>query len=150
MVQLYKMLSGRITSVIRSSRAFINVCTASKHTIDYSKVPKINELDLSEQFVRGGGPGGSAVNKNANCVVLTHVPSGDFIIHISFYLGLVYSSWLWYVQHIDTVYFHPHRIVILVRGFMWGFYYITHFHVIIVTVHSNKNLLFYIISVDKK
>lgn len=82
MAQLYKMLSGRITSVIRSSRVFINVCTASKHTIDYSKVPQISELDLSEQFVRGGGPGGSAVNKNANCVVLTHVPSGDFVIHI--------------------------------------------------------------------
>ncbi|CAH2086163.1 unnamed protein product [Euphydryas editha] len=78
------MLSGRISFVIQSSRAFINICTASKHTIDYSRVPKINENDLSEQFVRGGGPGGSAVNKNANCVVLTHVPSGIVVkCHIS-------------------------------------------------------------------
>ncbi|XP_047021870.1 mitochondrial translation release factor in rescue [Helicoverpa zea] len=57
------------------SRVFI----ALKHTIDYSKVPKINENELSEQFVRGGGPGGSAVNKNANCVVLTHIPTGTVI-----------------------------------------------------------------------
>ncbi|XP_072944136.1 mitochondrial translation release factor in rescue [Epargyreus clarus] len=57
---------------------------AYKHTIDYSKVPKINENDLSEQFVRGGGPGGSAVNKNANCVVLTHVPTGTVVkCHLS-------------------------------------------------------------------
>ncbi|XP_045485922.1 mitochondrial translation release factor in rescue [Pieris rapae] len=52
------------------------VCCASKHTLDFSKVPKIHEHELSEQFVRGSGPGGSAVNKNANCVVLTHIPSG--------------------------------------------------------------------------
>ncbi|XP_045491332.1 mitochondrial translation release factor in rescue [Colias croceus] len=57
-------------------RTQLSIPVALKHTIDYSKVPKINENDLSEQFVRGGGPGGSAVNKNANCVVLTHVPSG--------------------------------------------------------------------------
>ncbi|CAH2073416.1 unnamed protein product, partial [Iphiclides podalirius] len=55
-----------------------------KHTIDYSRVPKINESDLVEQFVRGGGPGGSAVNKNANCVVLTHSPTGTVVkCHIS-------------------------------------------------------------------
>ncbi|XP_041977771.1 mitochondrial translation release factor in rescue [Aricia agestis] len=50
-----------------------------KHTIDYSKVPKINECDLTEQFIRGSGPGGSAVNKNSNCVVLTHIPTGTVI-----------------------------------------------------------------------
>lgn len=58
-----------------------NVLAALKHTIDYSKLPKINECDLSEQFVRGSGPGGSAVNKNANCVVLTHIPSGKCYIN---------------------------------------------------------------------
>ncbi|XP_063821975.1 mitochondrial translation release factor in rescue [Ostrinia nubilalis] len=57
---------------------------ALKHTIDYSRVPKVNEHELSEQFVRGGGPGGSAVNKNANCVVLTHIPTGTVVkCHIS-------------------------------------------------------------------
>lgn len=56
--------------------------TVLKHTIDYSRVPKINEHELSEQFVRGGGPGGSAVNKNANCVVLTHIPTGNRTVKI--------------------------------------------------------------------
>ncbi|CAB3228688.1 unnamed protein product [Arctia plantaginis] len=63
---------------------FSRVCVAFKHTIDYSKVPKINECDLTENFVRGSGPGGSAVNKNSNCVVLTHIPSGTVVkCHIS-------------------------------------------------------------------
>lgn len=53
------------------------MCVAFKHTLDYSKVPKVNESDLTEQFIRGSGPGGSAVNKNSNCVVLTHVPTGN-------------------------------------------------------------------------
>lgn len=57
---------------------------ALKHTVDYSRVPQLNELDLSERFVAGSGPGGSAVNKNSNCVVLTHNPTGeiDIIIYI--------------------------------------------------------------------
>lgn len=29
--------------------------------IDHSKVPKLNEADLEEKFVRGDGPGGQAV-----------------------------------------------------------------------------------------
>ncbi|XP_075969872.1 mitochondrial translation release factor in rescue-like isoform X2 [Anticarsia gemmatalis] len=63
---------------------YSRLCTALKHTIDFSKVPKINEFDLTENFVRGSGPGGSAVNKNANCVVLTHVPTGTVVkCHIS-------------------------------------------------------------------
>lgn len=57
---------------------------AWKHTLDYSKVPKISEHDLTERFVRGSGPGGSAVNKNSNCVVLTHLPTGTVVkCHIS-------------------------------------------------------------------
>lgn len=56
-----------------------SVAFAYKHTIDHSKVPKLNELDLSEQFIRGSGPGGSAVNKNSNCVVLTHNPTGKYV-----------------------------------------------------------------------
>lgn len=52
---------------------------AHKHTIDYTKVPKLDENDLSEKFVAGSGPGGSAVNKNSNCVVLTHNPTGELM-----------------------------------------------------------------------
>ncbi|KAJ6633248.1 Mitochondrial translation release factor in rescue [Pseudolycoriella hygida] len=44
--------------------------------IDFSRVPKLNDDDLEEQFVRGSGPGGQAVNKTANCVIIKHKPSG--------------------------------------------------------------------------
>ncbi|XP_023934633.1 mitochondrial translation release factor in rescue [Bicyclus anynana] len=68
----------------RSLAPILSTHIASKHTVDYSQLPKINESDLAEQFVRGSGPGGSAVNKNANCVVLTHIPTGTVIkCHIS-------------------------------------------------------------------
>lgn len=67
--------------VLRLSGASCSrICVALKHTIDYSKVPKINEFDLTETFVRGSGPGGSAVNKNSNCVVLTHIPTGKTVL----------------------------------------------------------------------
>lgn len=54
----------------------------TKITIDYSRVPKIIEDELDEQFVRGSGPGGQAVNKTANCVVLKHKPTGIVTIRI--------------------------------------------------------------------
>lgn len=44
--------------------------------IDYSKVPALNEKDLTEQFIRGSGPGGQAVSKTNNCCMLLHVPTG--------------------------------------------------------------------------
>lgn len=47
--------------------------------IDYSRVPVLNENDLDEQFVRGSGPGGQAVNKTSNCVVLRHKPTNIII-----------------------------------------------------------------------
>ncbi|XP_029048876.1 mitochondrial translation release factor in rescue [Osmia bicornis bicornis] len=47
-----------------------------KRFLDYSKVPKLEEHDLKEQFVRGSGPGGQATNKTCNAVVLKHIPTG--------------------------------------------------------------------------
>lgn len=44
--------------------------------IDYSQVPILDEKDLQEQFVRGGGPGGAKVNSQSNCIVLKHKPTG--------------------------------------------------------------------------
>ncbi|XP_071092581.1 mitochondrial translation release factor in rescue-like [Haliotis cracherodii] len=38
--------------------------------------PVVDEDELEEQHVRGSGPGGQAVNKTANCVVLKHLPTG--------------------------------------------------------------------------
>lgn len=47
-----------------------------KSKLDYSKVPQLDENDLTEQFVRGHGPGGQAVARTNNAVVLKHKPTG--------------------------------------------------------------------------
>jgi len=57
----------------------------NKNKIDLSKVPVIEEKELSEQFVHGSGPGGQNVNKLSNCVVLKHLPTGKPFIR-SIYL----------------------------------------------------------------
>lgn len=56
----------------------LNVCAilCRKYDLDYSKVPKLDEAELKEQFVNGWGPGGQSVNKTMNCVVLIHKPLG--------------------------------------------------------------------------
>lgn len=36
----------------------------------------LNEDDIVETFVRGGGPGGQKINKTASCVMLKHIPTG--------------------------------------------------------------------------
>lgn len=40
------------------------------------KYPPIDESDLEEKFIRGGGPGGQAVATTNNCVFLRHKPTG--------------------------------------------------------------------------
>jgi protein subunit release factor B len=47
-----------------------------KDKLDYSRVPEVREDDLEEQFIHGSGPGGQAVNKAHNCVLLKHLPTG--------------------------------------------------------------------------
>lgn len=47
-----------------------------KRYLDYSNVPKLDEADLEEQFIRGSGPGGQATNKTSNAVLLKHKPTG--------------------------------------------------------------------------
>lgn len=39
----------------------------------------IDEADLEEAFLRGGGPGGQKINKTSVVVSLTHVPSGTTV-----------------------------------------------------------------------
>lgn len=58
-----------------SCRFHIQHCLFSKK-IDFSKVPVLSEEEIEEDFVKGSGPGGQAVNKTSNCVVLKHIPSG--------------------------------------------------------------------------
>ena len=57
------------------------ISVSNKYTLDYSRVPTIKEEDLDEQFIRGSGPGGQAVNKTNNCVLLLHKPTGRPTLH---------------------------------------------------------------------
>lgn len=45
---------------------------------DYN-FPEVKESDLEEKFVLGQGPGGQAVQKTANCVVLKHIPTNIIV-----------------------------------------------------------------------
>jgi len=76
---LYKALPLNTNISVKSIRGISLTLCDRKQTIDRSKVPVINENDLEEMFVKGSGPGGSAVNKNSNCVVLKHKPTGIVI-----------------------------------------------------------------------
>ncbi|XP_065285735.2 mitochondrial translation release factor in rescue [Dermacentor albipictus] len=74
--------AGRLTLVIlrahcpRTTASATIECTRCAHRIDRSKVPVLKEEDVVEQFVHGSGPGGQAVNKLSNCVMLCHTPTG--------------------------------------------------------------------------
>lgn len=61
-----------------SSFATAQIRTKFKN-VDYSRFPTLNEDDLEEQFVRGSGPGGQAVNKTSNCCVLRHKPTNILV-----------------------------------------------------------------------
>lgn len=76
---LYKALPSNTNNSVKNVRNISLTLFNWKKTIDRSKVPNINENDLEEMFVKGSGPGGSAVNKNSNCVVLKHKPTGIVI-----------------------------------------------------------------------
>ncbi|KAK0098856.1 hypothetical protein PV326_001422 [Microctonus aethiopoides] len=47
--------------------------------LNYSLVPKLDEKDLEEKFIKGSGPGGQATNKTNNAVSLKHKPTGIVI-----------------------------------------------------------------------
>lgn len=55
---------------------FLHLTPPQHHGVDRSRVPELNESDIIEQFVHGNGPGGQAVNKLSNCVMLKHIPTG--------------------------------------------------------------------------
>lgn len=50
-----------------------------KSYLDYAKFPTLIDDEIEETFVRGSGPGGQAVNKTSNCVVLRHKPTNIVI-----------------------------------------------------------------------
>ncbi len=45
--------------------------------LDESKFPVLKEEEIEEKFVKGGGPGGSNLNKTVSCVSLKHTPTGE-------------------------------------------------------------------------
>ena len=74
---LAKLVDGRpSTSIIVQTRS---IKASIKGKLDFSKVPVIKEEELEEQFIHGGGPGGQAVNKAHNCVLLKHLPTGTVV-----------------------------------------------------------------------
>lgn len=40
---------------------------------------QLDEKDLDEKFIKGFGPGGQKTNKANNCVVMTHLPTGEVV-----------------------------------------------------------------------
>ncbi|XP_050431837.1 mitochondrial translation release factor in rescue [Adelges cooleyi] len=81
MQYLYRKLVLLVVPIngVKQNRTFALSLHKNKHVIDRSRVPVLNENDLEETCVKGSGPGGSAVNKNSNCVVLKHKPTGIVI-----------------------------------------------------------------------
>ncbi len=53
----------------------MNLLDPSRSKIDNQQLPELNEDDLTETFVRGGGSGGQKINKTASKVLLIHVPT---------------------------------------------------------------------------
>ncbi len=46
----------------------------------------LDEKDLEELFIKGGGPGGQKINKSVSCVQLKHKPTGIIIkVYMCFY-----------------------------------------------------------------
>lgn len=73
-------LSSNILYTTTCSNCLTNISIRFKHQhLDYSCYPKLNEDELEEHFTRGSGPGGQAVNKTSNCVLLRHIPTNILV-----------------------------------------------------------------------
>lgn len=53
-----------------------SICVKFSNTPKIRKDIIINKEELEWKYIKGGGPGGSKVNKSVNCVQLTHIPTG--------------------------------------------------------------------------
>nr|CAH0107857.1 unnamed protein product [Daphnia galeata] len=77
LAEKYQNMAQKFTMLVQSlERLVYHTVYRSKHTFDHSKVPILLPEDLEEEFTRGSGPGGQAVNKTNNAVILRHKPSG--------------------------------------------------------------------------
>ena len=59
----------------RNPVTLVRLFSSMKKKLDYSKVPQLIESDLEEDFMRGNGPGGQAVQRTSNAVQLRHIPT---------------------------------------------------------------------------
>lgn len=73
MNQPFKLIINSLNQIqIRSIQTTSSLFLPSK----LPKIQKLNESDLIEEFVRGSGPGGQAINKLSISVSLIHKPTG--------------------------------------------------------------------------
>lgn len=57
-------------------RAFSATCQAFLKKNKFPPRPKINEDEITEVFIKGGGKGGQKINKTNSKVQLKHIPTG--------------------------------------------------------------------------
>ena len=77
LIHIGKSLTDR--SLLDSKKCWNSIrIVQEKHTY-----PELNEDELEEKFVRGHGPGGQALQKTSNAVVLKHIPTGIVVKVIS-------------------------------------------------------------------
>jgi protein subunit release factor B len=56
---------------------FRSICfNFTRYSSKRIELPPLNEEELEESFIKGGGPGGQKINKSANCCQLKHIPTG--------------------------------------------------------------------------
>ncbi|KAL7051428.1 hypothetical protein ACKWTF_004464 [Chironomus riparius] len=59
----------------RNPVTLVRLFSSIKKKLDYSKVPQLIETELEEEFMRGSGPGGQAVQRTSNAVQIRHIPT---------------------------------------------------------------------------
>ncbi len=82
MLQRLRLLTAALLHWQRCSPSLLlsPLCSSQRflHSGSRARPPPLyfSEAELSEQFVRGSGSGGQAVQTTSNCVILSHLPTG--------------------------------------------------------------------------
>ncbi|KAG9416999.1 hypothetical protein AC1031_001383 [Aphanomyces cochlioides] len=71
-------LSAKTTADSSAWMCFMRRSSSWQRVLE-SKVVELDENDLEEKFVKGGGNGGQKINKVRNSVFLKHIPTGLFV-----------------------------------------------------------------------
>lgn len=70
--------------IFQVNRNLVTVCSRYFHSslllnlkaVNLPSRPKVNENEIEEVFIKGGGNGGQKINKTNSKVQLTHIPTG--------------------------------------------------------------------------